>query len=238
MNNLATLLSQRLELPQTLAELYFLDAGHLLYRRHRGDGTTATKFVTIEDVAAAFTGVETDTGWMAEGVRRAGYCAHGPWFVFIQPPQKTRLTLTTDADGLETVAVPLPLLVFVGVGNQFYVAAAKGDAFDPKAKIAHCPLPNVHTDTHQICYGGNAPPRADAANAAAAWEMFIASPFNNHLAGGKARSEPYSEDIRQLLRRLAEKRARAFPADELVVTGQSVETFIRQKTGQKGKSDD
>jgi PRTRC genetic system protein B len=234
---LSSLLSQRLDIDRSLAELYFLDSGHFLFRRQKADRTSVTKFITVDDLVAAFTGMETDTGWMSPGVLRAGYCAHGPWFVFAAPPQKTTLILTTGS-GLETIIVPLPPLVFAGVGNQFYIVATKSAAFDPKEKVCRAPLPNVDASSHCICYGGNTPPEANPGNAAAAWQMFIASPFNNHLANSKARSMKYNHDIRVLLRCLAaRKRAKGFPLNELVEDGKTVEQFIRAITGIGGEHD-
>jgi hypothetical protein len=58
---------------QAEAALYFLPQGHYLFCWQEEAGLTGSKFVTVDDLAAAFSNSERDTGWLAPGIVRAGY---------------------------------------------------------------------------------------------------------------------------------------------------------------------
>lgn len=198
---------------KVLAALYFLSGGHYMFRQHLPGSGKISKFVTATDVAAAFLHEEIDTGWMPAGVVRYGQDFHGPWFVYSPPAQKVEITLMPVADGEteRTITVPMPRLVLLGTGSEYYLWAIKTPHFEHKATIYSAPLPNVYPDG-KICWGNNTPPEADPKTARKAWELFFKSPFNNHLANGK--SETHRNDVRKLLLSLAGKNK--FPADELV----------------------
>lgn len=68
------------------AALYFLD-GHYLFRSRENQGWKF-KFVTSDDVMAAFTSRERDSGWLPSGIVRAGSNKAGEWFVYSAPAQK------------------------------------------------------------------------------------------------------------------------------------------------------
>jgi PRTRC genetic system protein B len=202
--------------------LYFLDGQYLFRRREHGAWTS--KFLTSEDLEAAFTRSELDTGWLPAGVVRSGRRAAGPFFVYSAPAQKMNIVL---ADGEPAVRVPIPRTVLLGIGGGYFLWALKDEHFGADAQACRAPFPNVYSDG-RICWGSYAPPEALARNARPVWEMFFRTPFNAHLAIGKTKSEAYKRDARDLLRELAERGANKFPAGELVSENSQIAYLIDQ----------
>lgn len=203
---------------QAEAALYFLPQGHYLFRWWEQSGLSGAKFVTSDDLQAAFTNSERDTGWLAPGIVRAGYGKNGEWFVLFTPPQKITLHLLE----IGTLTIPAPALVLVGAGRSYYLWAL-AEPFSPQARAFDAPFPNVHVGG-QICWGNNTPPLASPATAQAAWKLFFESPFNNHLAQGKTRR--HAEDVRQLLLRLNGKHK--FPTRELASSSGTLASSIER----------
>jgi hypothetical protein len=123
------------------------------------------------------------------------------------------------------IEVPLPPLVFASHCKTYYAWALTGDDFSPEAEACHVPLPNIQPDGG-ICFGDNHPPAASPGNATRAWELFITSPFNNHLTSGKSQSFP--NDVRAQLLRLADRRARQYPRKDMMSTGNSLQQVIER----------
>ncbi len=192
------------------AALYFLD-GHYLFRWQGPDGKVLSKFVTADDLAAAFSGHEADSGWLPPGVVRAGYCARGAFFVSFTPARKVSIPLL-EGEQITAVILPIPATVLLGVGNAYSLWAVKGRTLDPKTHAYHAPFPNIYDDG-RICWGANTPPAAHLSQAQAAWDLFFTTPFNNHLSRGKSNAFP--DDVRQQLRHLARRQARTYPVNDL-----------------------
>jgi hypothetical protein len=144
---------------QAEAALYFLPQGHYLFRWREETGLSGSKFVTADDLQAAFTDSERDTGWLAPGIVRAGYGKHGEWFVLHAPPQRIDIHILE----MGTVSIPLPDLVLAGAGRSYYLWALQ-EPFSPLARLFDAPFPNIHNGG-QICWGNNTPPAAHPANA-------------------------------------------------------------------------
>ncbi len=206
------------------AELYFLPAGHFLFRR-RSETGVESKFVTLADVTAAFTQVEQDSGWIPAGVKRHGFNRNGRWFVYWQPAQIVHITLLQDGDQAETLNIPIPATILVGEGRKFHLFASAGE-FSPQAPVYRAPFPNLHDD-HSICWGNNTPAEAAPENAAQAWKLFFESPFNNHLVGGK--SKRYKDDVRKRLCLLNGKRR--YPLKDLVPDTRSLDVLVKRMIG-------
>jgi hypothetical protein len=96
------------------AALYFLPQGHYLFRWQEETGLAGSKFVTADDLSAAFAHSERDTGWLVPGIVRAGYSKHGDWFVMIRGPHVESLAL----EGIGTVSIPAPSLALAGPGTM------------------------------------------------------------------------------------------------------------------------
>ena len=189
------------------AALYFLPQGHYLFRWREESGLSGSKFVTSDDLQAAFANSERDTGWLVPGIVRSGYGKTGEWFVLHMPPQKVTIHLLE----LGTFTIPVPTLVLAGTGRSYSIWALT-EAFSPQARVYDSPFPNVHGGG-QICWGNNTPPLASPSMAMKAWKMFIESPFNSHLVQGKTRQ--HKDDVRKLLVKLNGKSK--FPLSQLTV---------------------
>jgi len=128
------------------------------------------------------------------------------------PAGRQTITLLGKAMPQAPVSVPLPPLVFAGIGTTYYVWAAREQAFSPGMSLYCAPFPNVRSDG-SICFGAaNQPPPVSCVTFPAAWQMFITSPFNGDLSDGK--SQQYREDVRHQL--CAVRRKQCYPASDLV----------------------
>jgi hypothetical protein len=191
--------------------LHFIDTGELLFVNSQPH---QAKFVTAQDVASAFSGIEQDTGWMPAGVVRAGHNARGSFFVYSTPPQQVNIAF----DGTPGVlTIPIPRLVLVGVNCSYYLFASKKAHFDPVDQACYAPFPNVHPDG-KICWGSASAPEALPTNARKAWDAFFAAQFNADLAAGKSLS--HKDNVCKLLRSLDGKRR--FPTGDLVEASYSI----------------
>jgi hypothetical protein len=211
------------------AGLLFVCGGeHPLFVQREGPHRVAYKFVSVADVARAFAWENADTGWLPRGLCRWGRTRRGNFAVWHVPPatyslqlhrlpeagEMRSISLKRTASPFATVSVPLPGLVLIGSGRSYRVFALR-DEFAPQAPLYHAPLPNVYP-SGEICFGANTPPALEQPFAiAAAWKLFLESPFNADLISGKSRS--YPNDVRLLLLRLNGRRR--FPPGELAPAG-------------------
>lgn len=202
--------------------LYFLAGGHYLFRWWSRD-KWESKFVTVDDVAAALSNVQNDSGWLGEGILRAGRSARGQWFVYSAPAQHITLTLTTGGPG--AVTVPIPATVLIGVDHAYYLFAVSEAAARPTSMIYHAPFPNVYSHG-RICWGANKPPKAHHKHARAVWQMFFETPFNSHLANKK--SSTFESDVTGQLRALAISKAEKYPLDDLQRAAGSLDSLVQQ----------
>lgn len=194
------------------AALYFMAGGHYLFRR-ADNGNYQSKFVTALDVAAAFSQHEVDSGWMPAGVVRCGHCAKGAWFVYSAPAQRVSVFLQGEPYD-QQIEIPIPRTVLLGVGESYYLWALKTSHFDPMEEAFRAPFPNIYGNTEKICWGTNRPGEADPGKAREVWDLFFRTPFNGDIADHK--SVKASGDVRYMLDALAERKAKKYPADDLV----------------------
>lgn len=202
--------------------LYFLD-GHYLFRYNDGN-KVSSKFVTAADLAAAFSHTEQDTGWLDAGIVRVGSNPQGTWFCYSAPAQKVEISLTNE----RPLTVPIPRTVLLGIDNGWYLWALKEKYFQLSAQAYKAPFPNVHPDG-KICWGQNTAPKADPNKAREVWALFFSSPFNGDLADHKSNARP--EDVRAVMRGLAEEKARTYPLNDLVSAGMQIGKLIDNKIG-------
>lgn len=223
--------------------------GQFLFASKNLEGGLMERFISDAAVREAFAGVPVDSGWMRPEVVRWGDGRNGQWAIAFFAPAVWELEITresTPAEGLndqaaspeltstlERLKVPLPGIVWFGIGTQYYVWAVKTEHLRPELEIFRCPLPNVYVDG-KVCWGLVRPPLCTARTLFDAWQLFITSTFNNHLASGK--SKKFTDDVRVLLRELAagvDPRAplATFPVQELVrqvdQRGVTLDTAIR-----------
>ncbi len=218
------------DLPEgTVAALYFLgEPSHYLFVSRDDpdkpdEKKMTSKFITSKDAANAFTGHDEDSGWIPDGICRAGYKGgRGNWALYFAPPQRVTLKL----EGHGGITIPLPPTILFGIDQDYYLWAVKKEAFDPQAELYHAPFPNVEGDAGQICWGANQPPRAGAATLAEAWKLFFASPFSDHTVTDKSRK--HREDVRKTLLELNEKQPRRYPLGDLIGGRTTVNSAVQK----------
>ena len=182
--------------PDALGALYFLP-GQYLFKRIES-GRESAKALSSEQISLAFREFKTDSGWLARRVLR--YCEEPEGnFVLSYEPAGIRTIFVENQSGevVETI-LPLPTLILLGKGNEYYLWAAKGRRVTIKTKLAIAPLPNIGGDlSGKICFGKNEVPEAKINGIDQIWNMIFTTPFNADHSANKCRSQP--KDVRQLL---------------------------------------
>ena len=197
------------------ATLHFLPSGDYLFVDHERGGLS--KFLPVPAVAAAFSGLGRDSGWIPPGLVRHGHGPLGAWYVYSAPAQKVKIQV------LESVLeIPLPRTVVYHCDKTVHIWALSCATFDPGAMAYHLPLPNVYQDG-KVCWGKNAAPAADPGQARKTWELFFTgTAFNADLANGKSKAFPASI-VAQLE---AVAGANKYPAADLVSTNKKIGSLI------------
>ncbi|EKD88633.1 MAG: hypothetical protein ACD_34C00421G0002 [uncultured bacterium] len=134
--------------PHITGALYFTDQGHYLFKykalnpwgSHAEENHTITKSIREPEVAAAFSHIGSDSGYLQEGVIRVGNNSKGAWFVFIRKPAKCSIEVADTGK----ITMPAPLLVFIGAAGSYYVFALAKKTFSPDATAYQAPFPNVN----------------------------------------------------------------------------------------------
>ena len=201
--------------------------GQFLFSSTNLEGGLVERFISDAAVREAFAGVAVDSGWLRPQVARWGDGRKGEWAIAFFPPGVHELEITREAivaepplGTVERLQVPLPGLVWLGIGTQYFIWAVKSPKLEPSHEIYRCPLPNVYVDG-KVCWGLVRPPLCTARTIFDAWDLFIRSTFNNHLASGKSKRE--RDDVRVVLRTLAER-----PQEAVSMTKYPVEDLVRQ----------
>jgi hypothetical protein len=161
-----------------------ISKGRYFYKRRLDTHppTYRYKCLSPDALRVAFNIQTIDSGWIAPGVVRCGSSTQGSWAAQFIPPARHVL----DLDQAGKVSVPLPGLLLMGLETTYWLCATATQAFDPTAHCYYAPLSNVY-DSLKLCWGTNMPPIATAQTIAKAWDLFITSPFNEHLSYGKSR---------------------------------------------------
>lgn len=213
-------------LPVRASGLLFVNE-QLLFVEQNENGGWSSKFVTAQDARAAFSSAEQDSGWLPAGVVRVGSNAAGPWCVYSAPAQRVDVLLEGDEQGF---SLPIPRTVLLGAGDGYHLWSLKTTHFDPYAVTCSAPFPNVYDDG-KICWGSNTPGLVDPGKMRQVWELFFSTPFNGHLIQNKSRT--HKDDIRTVLRAMAEQKAKKYPLDDLAGTQQPVGQLINRILGVK-----
>lgn len=190
------------------AELLFLRDTYLFH--YREDGREVYKSLSSDSLRLAFNNQPLDSGWMPPNILRHGSNRRGEWSVLFIPQAKHAITL-----GERQLCIPLPSLVFVGLGKNYWLWATRSPHFDPHAPAFHAPLTNVDADNFGlICWGSNRPPSANPHHISEAWKLFIDSPFSNHYFNYKSRQFP--KDITERLLQLHDRSLPCYPLSDLI----------------------
>jgi len=205
------------------AALLFICGDQYLFRHRAKNGAVVFKFVSPAAVRAAFAEETIDTDWLPRDARRWGIGKRGECIVITFPLQKHRLLFADENGKTMSLEIPMPALAFFGYGQRYYLWAFKDNELGSETMLFAAPLPNLDANC-AICFWGNVVPKASAKSIQEAWRLFLASPFTNHSANGKSRE--YPNDVRTQLMRLAEKRRRRYPLDDLVSLNRTAERVI------------
>jgi len=205
--------------PDVHARLLFLRSDELLFQWNDETNNLQSKLIAHQDARIAFAKMEDDTGWLPNGVVRAGRNSRGAWVVYVAPPQIMNIAI----DQNESLAIPLPMSLFVGWGHRYYLFALRGKVFDVDAPVYRAPYPNVY-DNGRICWGSHKVPVVTPHNIRLTWQFFFATTFNAHIASGKTKT--HADNALDLLRELSETRKRSFPVKELIRQAHSVNTCL------------
>lgn len=214
--------------PDAAGALYFLP-GQYLFKRIE-NGREVAKALSSEQIARAFREYQTDTGWIERRILRYREQPEANYLLSYETARVRTIFVETSNGEVREIDVPLPTLVLFGKGREFYLWAAKGRRITPKSCLSLAPLPNLGGDWQgKICFGKNEVPECRAETIDSVWNLIFDAPFNADHAGGKSRSEP--KDVRRLLLALAQRKARSFPAKELLETNTTIEQLWARATG-------
>lgn len=201
------------------ASLHFLKSNELLFV-YRKEDAIHSKLVSMKDARIAFDQYGgDDSGWLPEGVVRAGRNVRGDWVVYVAPPQI--IEIATDQD--EKLIVPIPMSLFLGWDHRYYLWSLQGRLFGPSLEVFKAPYPNVY-ENGRICWGSHRPPKVSPSNIQRTWQLFFGTVFNSHIASNKTKS--YKGNALDLLRNLSGSRKKSFPAGELVWAARSVDACL------------
>lgn len=232
------------------ASLHLFEGQYLLTARHKGG--VANKFISPGQARDAFAAEPVDTGFLPLNTLRWGVNAQGEFILLHIPAQRHDLLVMRpgQAEGAaEKINVPLPPLVLAGRGRSWRVWALRDAAPRPSSQVFYPPLPNI-MPAGEVCWGANKPPVAGAKTVLAAWDLFLAAPFNGHAVVGRAAGNKYNADARKLLFDLAKRKPMPrlgqgaqlieFPVNELVPLtryGYSFEALVNDFLGQRETED-
>jgi hypothetical protein len=213
------------------AALFFLE-GH--YQLNWREGSVErTKFLSPAQIGRAFSTKDVfDSGWLETFVLRFAQEKKTHKVLSVLPAARRKIFITdprpvderaengdeesTD-DPILGLEVPLPTLLLLGAGQNYYLWATLDKTVNQKSKICVAPFPNLDS-SGGICFGKNAAPECRLDAIEKVWRLILDSPFNNHQAENRCRAHP--KDARKFL--LALNGKKAFPKNALIKTQHTV----------------
>ncbi len=206
--------------PDAIGALYFLPGQYLFTRVE--DGRESVKALSSEQISSAFREFKTDSGWLTRRVLRYREEPEGNFVLSYEPARIRRIFVESEQGTIVELTLPLPTLILLGKGNEYFLWAAKGRKITAKTKFAIAPLPNIGGDLNgKICFGKNDVPLARIDGIDDIWNLIFSTPFNRDQSSKKCISEP--EDVRKLLFKLSNKNLKTFPASELRMSNTTIE---------------
>lgn len=198
------------------AALYFLP-GQYLFETF-GEDRNALKALSSVQVTRAFRDLQTDTGWIGRGVLRYREALDGNAILSFLPAGLRTITVAFPHNRTETLTLPLPTLILLGKGKDYYLWASPSTKITKNTPLAVAPLPNIGSG--KICFGNNEVPGTHPSTLQAVWKLIFEAPFNGDHSTGRCQSE---NDVRDLLAKLAENNIKKFPATQLIISSSTVE---------------
>lgn len=203
--------------PDASAALYFLP-GQYLFANFQEE-MTSIKALSSDQVARAFRGVHTDTGWLGRPVLRYREASEGNAIISYEPAAVRIIHVALSGGNVEKLAVPLPTLILLGKGKDYYLWATSAKSISASTHLAVAPLPNIGSG--KICFGKNEVPETHPSTLSDVWKLVFETPFNGDHAGNRCQTEP--DDVRKLLIKLAADKVKKFPASQLLTSSTTVE---------------
>jgi len=202
--------------PDADAALYFLP-GQFLFETF-GENRHGLKALSSEQVTRAFRDLRTDTGWIDRRVLRYREATDGNAVLSYLPAGVRTITVAFSGDRIETLTLPLPTLILLGKGNDYYLWAAGTSKVTQTTRLAVAPLPNIGSG--KICFGKNDVPETHPSTLPAVWKLIFDTPFNGDHSTGRCQTE---NDVRDLLAKLAAGKVKKFPTPQLIMSSTNVE---------------
>lgn len=202
--------------PDADAALYFLP-GQYLFETF-GETRQGLKALSSVQVTRAFRDLQTDTGWIDRRVLRYREATDGNAILSYLPAGLRTITVAFPGDRIETLTLPLPALILLGKGKDYYLWATSTSKVTPSSRLAVAPLPNIGSG--KICFGKNEVPETHPSSPQAIWKLIFDAPFNGDHSTGRCQTE---NDVRDLLAKLAAGDLKKFPATQLIMSSSTVE---------------
>ena len=209
------------------AALYFLP-GQFLFADFK-ESSVSLKALSCDQVARAFRKVHTDTGWLGRRVLRYREAPEGNSVLSYEPAAIRKITVVFADQGHVEILVPLPSLILLGKGREYYLWAAASSHISANTTLAVAPLPNVGSG--KICFGKNEVPETHPSTLRDVWKLIFDTPFNADHVSERCLSE--LQDVRELLWKLASDKVKKFPKSELLFSSTTIddawETIVEQR---------
>ncbi|MBX3282379.1 MAG: hypothetical protein KF756_07880 [Acidobacteria bacterium] len=202
--------------PDATAALYFLP-GQYLFETF-GEDRLALKALSSVQVTRAFRDIQTDTGWIDRRVLRYREAADGNAILSYLPAGVRNITVVFPGDRIETLSLPLPTMILLGKGRDYYLWATSSSKVTRNTRLSVAPLPNIGGG--KICFGKNEVPETHPSTISDVWKLIFDAPFNGDHATGRCRTE---NDVRDLLEKLAADNIKKFPTPQLIMSSSTVE---------------
>ena len=202
--------------PDADAALYFLP-GQYLFETF-GETRQGLKALSSVQVTRAFRDLQTDTGWIDRRVLRYREATDGNAILSYLPAGLRTITVAFPGDRIETLTLPLPTLILLGKGKDYYLWATSTSKVTPSSRLAVAPLPNIGSG--KICFGKNEVPETHPSSLQAIWKLIFDAPFNGDHSTGRCQTE---NDVLDLLAKLAAGDLKKFPTTQLIVSSSTVE---------------
>lgn len=202
--------------PDAEAALYFLP-GQYLFETFQ-ENRHGLKALSSVQVTRAFRDLQTDTGWIDRRVLRYREATDGNAILSYTPAGVRTITVAFSEDRIETLALPLPTLILLGKGKDYYLWAAVSSKVTRNTRLAVAPLPNIGSG--KICFGKNEIPETHPSTLPNVWKLIFDAPFNGDHSTGRCQTEG---DVRDLLAKLAADKVRKFPTLQLIMSSSTVE---------------
>ena len=202
--------------PDAEAALYFLP-GQYLFETF-GENRHDLKALSSVQVTRAFRDLQTDTGWIDRRVLRYREATDGNAILSYLPAGVRTITVAFSGDGIQSLTLPLPTLILLGKGRDYYLWAASSSKVNRNTRLAVAPLPNIGSG--KICFGKNEVPETHPSTLQGVWKLIFDAPFNGDHSSGRCQTE---NDVRDLLAKLAADDLKKFPTTQLIMSSSTVD---------------